>query len=221
MIPGVTVSRYWNRSRAVFSSVVRSSTRLSSSLGGCLAPVDHSHGLPDKVFGLIAQQLLGALVDQYDLTFLVGGDDGVCRAFDQAGKVSFCLKSSLLSVFAVGNVGPGANELQRTAGIVIDNPECVEDPNVTALSAAEAVFQGPFAAFYETWTFVENSPGVFRMEVVGPTLGIGCHLLRRIAHDRLEILADIGAGKITGSLGRVDDRGADSEQMLWPLAGAL
>jgi hypothetical protein len=32
---------------------------------------------------------------------------------------------------------------------------------------------------------------------------------------------DIGAGKITGSLGRVDDGGADSEQMLQPLAGAL
>ena len=76
----------------------------------------------------------------------------------------------------------------RPKRIVIDNPERVEDPNVTALSAAEAVFQGPFAAFYETWTFVENSPGVW-MEVVGPTLGIGCHLLRRIAHDRLEILA--------------------------------
>ena len=136
-------------------------------------------------------------------------------------KVSLCLKSSLLGVFAVGNVGPGADELQRTAGIVIDNPERVEDPNVAALSPAEAVFQGPFAAFYETWTFVENSPGVFWMEVVGPALGIGRHLLRRIAHDRLEILTDIGAGKITGSLGRVDDRGADSEQMLQPLARAF
>jgi hypothetical protein len=99
---------------------------------------------------LIAQQPLGAIVDQYDLPFLVGGDDGVRGALDEAGKVAFCLKSSLLGVFAVGNVGLGADELQRTAGIVIDNPERVEDPNVTALSAAEAVFQGPFAAFYET-----------------------------------------------------------------------
>jgi hypothetical protein len=170
---------------------------------------------------LIAQQPLGALVDQYDLPFLVGRDDGVRGALDQAGKVSFCLKRRLLRVFGLGDVGPGTNKLERLARAVIDNLEGVLDPDVATLAPPEAVFQGPHSSFNQARTFVENSPGVFWMEVVGPALWIGRHLLRLIAHDRLEIFTDIGAGKISGSLGRVNDRGADSEQMLQLLARAF
>ena len=210
MMPGVTVSRYWNRSRASFSSVVRSSTRFSSSSyafwsASCsrlrsrmsvakptvpisspssststeaeiknrnaaavlgpkhafepgngaaalahlaqdfvcprLAAVEHAHAAADNVFGLIAQQRLGALVEQYDLSFLVGGDDGVGRTLDQAGQrllrllqLELAASAFVSASLAVGNVGPGADELQRTSGIVIDDPESVVDPDVAARS---------------------------------------------------------------------------------------
>jgi hypothetical protein len=49
--------------------------------------------------------------------------------------------------------------------------------------------------------------------MIGPALGIGRHLLRRIAHDRAEVLADEGTGIIARGLGGVDDRGADREQV--------
>ena len=47
---------------------------------GC---IEVGGGPTRHVLGAIAQQRLGALVEQDDIAFLVGGDDGVGRALDQ------------------------------------------------------------------------------------------------------------------------------------------
>src|SRR5262249_29605874 len=131
---------------------------------------------------------------QYDLAFLVGGYDGVGGALDQAGEVSLRIDCRLLRMLAVGDICPGPDELKGTPGTVIDDRERVEDPDGTTLLATEAVFPGHFPSFDEARTFIENAPSVFWMEVVGPALRIGGHLLRRVSHDRLKILTDIGTG---------------------------
>ena len=86
---------------------------------------------------------------------------------------------------------------------------------------AEAIFDAPAAPANEGNHLAEGTRGVFGVEMVGPTLWVGRHLLRRVAHDGAEILADEGAGVIAGRLGRVDDGRTDGEQVLEALARAL
>ena len=86
---------------------------------------------------------------------------------------------------------------------------------------AEAILDRPAAALDQRPHLLEHSRRVLRMEMAGPAFRIGGHLLRRIAHDRPEILADEGAGEIARGLGGVDDGGAYREQVLDALLGAL
>ena len=60
-------------------------------LRALLALVELVRGAADDLFGAIAQQGLGALVEQDDVAVLVGGDDGVGRAFDQPRQVTLGL----------------------------------------------------------------------------------------------------------------------------------
>jgi hypothetical protein len=64
----------------------------------------------------------------------------------------------------------------------------------------EAVLEGPSATLDEGRHLVKDPRRILRMHMFGPALRIGGHLIRRIAHDRVEIFADIGAGKIARSL---------------------
>ena len=86
---------------------------------------------------------------------------------------------------------------------------------------AEAIFDGAPARPISGAISSNARVGVLGMEMIGPALGIGGHLLRRVAHDRAEIFADEGAGVIAGRLGGVDDGGTDGEKILQALAGTL
>jgi hypothetical protein len=53
--------------------------------------------------------------------------------------------------------------------------------------------------------------------MIGPAFRIGDHLVRRIAHDGAEVLADERAGIVARGFGRVDDGRARSEEVLQAL----
>ena len=188
---------------------------------GC---IEVGGGLTRHVLGAIAKQGLGALVEQDDIAFLVGGDDGVGRAFDQPRQIALGvlqldirLERRLLGFLALGDVGPGADQLLRIAVGVLDDLEAVLDPDVVAVAMAEAIFDAAAAAGDQRSHALEHADRVLRVEMVGPAFRIGGHLLRRIAHDGAEILAHEGAAEIAGGLGGVDDGGTDGEQILQAL----
>jgi hypothetical protein len=58
------------------------------------------------------------------------------------------------------------------------------------------------------------------VQTVRPTFRIGGHFLGGKAHDRSNVLTHERAGKIPRRMGRIYDRGTDSEQVLIPLTGA-
>src|SRR6185312_1998652 len=79
---------------------------------------------------------------------------------------------------------------------------------------AEAIDQRAASALDQGRQLLKYPRAVLGVKTVGPALGVGEHVLRRAAHDRADVLADERAGEIAGGLGRVDDGGADREQML-------
>ena len=193
-------------------------------LGVVVAGIEIRGGPADDVRGAIAQQGLGALVEQHDIAVLVGGDDGVGRAFDQPRQIALGvlqldigLERRLLGVLALGDVGPGADQLLRIAVFVVDDLEAVLDPDVMAVAMAEAIFDAAAAALDQAIHFLEHARRIVGVEMLGPAFRVGGHLLRRIAHDRAEVLADEGAAEIAGGLGGVDDGGTDGEQILQAL----
>src|SRR4029077_17557717 len=97
---------------------------------------------------------------------------------------------------ALGNVGPRADELERMAGVIVDDLEGVLDPNVMPVAVPEPIFDSSAAAPDHRKHLAERPRGVIRMEMIGPALGICGHLLRPISHDGAQILADEGAGII-------------------------
>ena len=145
-----------------------------------------------------------------------GGTDGeqILQALPRLAQLG-------LDGFALADIGPGADQLQRTAGFVVDDPERVLDPDVMSVAMPEAVLDRSPSALDQRPHLLEHSGSVLGMEMAGPAFRIGGHLLRRIAHDRAEILADEGAGEIARGLGGVDDGGAHGEQVLYALLGAL
>jgi len=83
---------------------------------------------------------------------------------------------------------------------------------------AETIDQRAASAFDQGGQLLEYPRAVLGVKTVGPALGVGEHVLRREAHDRADVLADERAGEIAGGLGRVDDGGADGEQVLKTVA---
>ena len=53
-----------------------------------LAIVELSGGVADNIFGAIAQQCLGAFIEEDDVALLVGGNDSVGRALDKPREVA-------------------------------------------------------------------------------------------------------------------------------------
>ena len=82
------------------------------------------------------------------------------------------------------------------AGIVVDDLEGVLDPNVMPVTVAEAIFDASAAAPDQRKHLAEGPRSVIRVEMIGPALGVGGHLLRPISHDGAQIFADEGAGVI-------------------------
>src|SRR6476659_4538178 len=103
------------------------------------------------------------------------------------------------------------------AGLVVHDPEAVLNPDVMPVAMTEAVFDGSASLFDQRRHGFEHAFRIVGVQMVGPTLGIGRHFLRRIAHDRAQVLADEGAGEIPRSFGRVDDRRTYGEQVLQSL----
>jgi len=110
---------------------------------------------------------------------------------------------------ALGDVRPGADQLRRMPGFVLDHLEGVLDPNVVPVAMLKAVLDRSSSPLDQRAHFIENSCGILGMEVVGPAPLVSDHLSRRIAHDGLKIFADEGAGKIARGLVGVDDGGTD------------
>ena len=80
----------------------------------------------------------------------------------------------------------------------------------------EAVLDVP-PPLYQRAHLLEYAGSILGMKMIGPRFRIGRHLLWRIAHDRVQVLADEGAGEITGGFGGVDDRRTADEQILQAL----
>ena len=106
----------------------------------------------------------------------------------------------------------------RMARLVIDDLEGVLDPDVVAVTVPEAVCDGPSSPLRSAGASRQRPGCVVRMQHVGPALRIRRHFLRRIPHDRAEILGDKRARVDRLKLRGVDDRGADGEEVLQPLA---
>src|SRR4029078_4293340 len=106
------------------------------------------------------------------------------------------LKSIPFCFLALGNIGPRADELEGMAGIVVDDLEGVLDTNVMPVTVGEAIFDAPAAAPDQREHFAEGPPSVIGVEMIGPALGVGGHLLRPISHDGAQVLADEGAGVV-------------------------
>ena len=83
----------------------------------------------------------------------------------------------------------------------------------------EAVFHRPASPSIRR-QLVEDARGILRMQAGRPALGVSGHLLRRVPHDRVEILADERTDIVDRRLSGVDDRGTDSEKVFEQLAGA-
>ena len=82
------------------------------------------------------------------------------------------------------------------AGVVVDDLEGVLDPNVMPVAMAEAIFDAAAAAPDQREHLAEGPRSVIGVEMIGPALRVGGHLLRPISHDGAQILADEGAGVI-------------------------
>src|SRR6476620_4262440 len=193
-----------------------------------LTIVEVNGGAADDIFGTIAEQALGAFVEQDDVPLFVSGNDGIWRALDEPREVTLGLldlgvggKSKLFCLLSLGDISPCAHELERATSIVIDDLEGILNPNVVAIAVAEAILDRSAAPADKGKHFAEGSRGIVGMKMVGPTLRVGGHLLRRIAHDRAEILADESAGIIARCLGGVDDGGTYREKVLQALTRPL
>lgn len=57
----------------------------------------------------------------------------------------------MFSLLALIDIGPGADELQRIAGVVIDDLEGILDPDVVAASALETVLDLEMVLSSEFW----------------------------------------------------------------------
>src|SRR4029078_134434 len=211
------------RSRA--AALAHLEHKLSRSI---LVLVELGGGAAGDLAGAIAQQGLGALVEQNDVAQLVGGDNGVRRALDQPRQVTLGLlklgvrlKSIPFCFLALGNIGPRADELEGMAGIVVDDLQGVLDPNVMPVTVAEAIFDAAAAAPDQREHFAEGPRSVIGVEMIGPALGVDGDLLRPISHDGAQVLAAEGAGVVAGGLGGVDGGGTSGEEVLQPLARAL
>jgi hypothetical protein len=70
------------------------------------------------------------------------------------------------------------------------------------IAMAEAILDGAPAAPDEWLHFAEGARRVLGVQPFRPTLGVGHHVLRRVAYDGAEILTDEGARIVAGRLGR-------------------
>src|SRR5689334_11848151 len=103
------------------------------------------------------------------------------------------------------------------AGLVVHDPEAVLNPDVMPGARTVAVQGVSARILYRTTNGFEHPIRIVGVQMFAPTLWIGRHFLRRIAHDRAQVLADEGAGEIPRSFGRVDDRRTYGEQVLQSL----
>src|SRR5262249_2311447 len=149
-------------------------------------------------------------------------DDGWTSA-DQRLEVvhqRHALAERLLGLFARGDIRPRAHNLKRTALVVLDDPECILDPNIMSVAVAEAVLQRPAALLNQRSHLAEYAGGVAGMKANSPEIFVFEHLPSREAHDAGDVLAHEGAGVVARLIG-VDDRRRDGHEVLEPLARRL
>ena len=115
---------------------------------------------------------------------------------------------------AVGDVGPGPDDLLRLTFVVVRDGESVLDPDVMSVPMAEAIFQRALALGYQAIHFREYSRGVFGMQALDPEFLVVAHLPGRVAHDRIQILADEGASIVAGNLCRIDNGRTSADERL-------
>jgi len=144
---------------------------------------------------------------------------GSLRSVDDRRADGEQILQALARAFQLGDVGPGADQFQGLASLIPDHLEGVLNPNVVPVPVPETVGDRSAPLLHQRCHLGEYPRGVFGVQAFRPALGIGRHLLRRVPHNRFEVLADEGAGVAARSLRRVDDRGADREQILQALAG--
>ena len=170
---------------------------------------DRVQVLADEGAGIVARHLRGV-------------DDGGARA-DQRLEVvhhGHAFAERLLRLFAIGDVGPRADDLGRAPLRVADHPERVLDPDVMAVAMAEAIFDRPSAFLDQRSHLLEYALGVLRMQPHRPEILVLEHLPGREAHDARDVLADEGAGVVARLVG-VDDGRRDRHQIAQPLARRL
>ena len=83
-----------------------------------------------------------------------------------------------------------------------------------SVAMAEAVLQGAASLADQPIHLAEHAVSIVGMQPLDPELLVVAHLPRRIAHDRIQIVADECAGVIAGDLSGVDDGGAGADQSL-------
>ena len=120
-----------------------------------------------------------------------------------------------LGAFAVGNVGPGTDDVLWPPFFVWHDREAVLDPEVVTAAMPKTVLDRPSSSDDQLFDLPEDVLGVLRMDVLGPEGRVVAHLPRQIAHDRRQVLTDEPAGiAVLGLRGGVDDRWAGGDERL-------
>ncbi len=114
----------------------------------------------------------------------------------------------------MGDVGPGADDLQRIAGFVVDDLERVLDPNVLTVAMAKAVLNGSASLFDERPHFFENPFRIVGMKPLRPEFVILEHFPFGKAHDGIDVLADERTAIAASCLIGVDDARRHGQKVL-------
>ena len=98
------------------------------------------------------------------------------------------------------------NDLLRLAFVVVRDCKGVLDPDIVPGRCRNRYPSVPPPCRNQLVELGEHPLRIVGMEMLDPELRIVPHLPRCISHDRIQILADERAGKVTRNLGRVDNR---------------
>ncbi len=168
----------------------------------------------------VAEEALDVLADEGRREVAMGleaVDDGR-GAFKQAVESLPRVRFGLLGRFAGVDIAPRTHHLEGLAVGVSHEGLLVVHPAIRAVLAPEAVFAGvpPFGE--EAAHFRLDPREVVGMDMAAPEIGVVEIVLRGVAEEPGDVLADIGRRKIALGLEAVDDGGRGIEQARKPRA---
>ncbi len=164
--------------------------------------------------GLVAEHALDVLADEggrVGAACLEAVDYGGC-AMQQEIEARPRGVLGLLGLLAGADVAPGADDLDRLTVVAAQQILLVAHPDVIAVALAEAVLRSVAALLEELALLGLDRSEILRVHIAAPEIGVLEILLRAIAEQALDVLADEGRGVVVLRLEAVDHRRRAFEQ---------